>query len=463
MRRARSTLFTRLALATIALITCAIGVAVLFLYARFEALNGRFREGTLRSVEHTLGREVVRDLIRGGGPPGGANVRQVAEDGGLYVLVRQDGSVAAGSPGLATPLMTPPLPEERFFLLHRPGGEPYYGLSKAVHGTSPPLILQVAFPNGPIVFDSVLEEFVQDIAWIWGPFLIGMVGVNLLVVRVALRPLRLAAQQAASIEPGSVGVRLSEAGLPGDVLVLVQAVNQTLARLQQGYVVLEQFVGDVAHELRTPLAIMKTQVAVAGGATSGILADDLARMERLVGQLLDRVRLGGLHIEADDLVDLSVVGREVTTLLGPAALARGLSMELTGGECRVLVPGLHDYVSRALRNLVENALMHAPRGSTVAVSVGADRSLTVADQGTGFPPELLAPGVLRTREFRSGREDGIGLGLSIVDRTMAAHGGELILRNGTRGGALAMMRFQSDRHVAATELFLVGNTAAKRP
>ncbi len=164
MRRARSTLFMRLAMATIVLITCAIGAAVLFLYARFEALNGRFREGTLRSVVHTLGREVVRDIIRGGGPLNGTVVRQVAEDGGLYVLVRQDGQVIAGSSGLAAPLMTPPVPEERFFLLHRPGGEPYYGLSKAVHGTEPPLVLQVAFPNGPIVFDSVLEEFVQDIA-----------------------------------------------------------------------------------------------------------------------------------------------------------------------------------------------------------------------------------------------------------------------------------------------------------
>lgn len=295
------------------------------------------------------------------------------------------------------------------------------------------------------------------------PFLGGMIVVNLFVVRIALRPLRLAAQQAASIEPGSVDVRLSEGALPADVLVLVQAVNQTLTRLQQGYVVLEQFVGDVAHELRTPLAIMKTQVAVAGGATSRILADDLARMERLVEQLLDRVRLGGLHIEADDLVDLSAVAREVTTLLGPAALIRGLAMELTGADRQVLVPGLNDYVSRALRNLIENALMHAPKGSTVTVSVGANASLTVADQGTGFPVELLAPGALRTCEFRSGREDGIGLGLSIVDRTMAAHGGKLTLRNGAERGALATMRFQPDRHVAATELFLVGNTAAKRP
>lgn len=460
MRR-RSTLFMRLATATLVLITCAIGVAVLFLYARFEALNGRFREGTLRSFAHTLGREVVRDTIRGGGPPGGPIVHEVAEDGGLYVLVRQDGTVVAGSPGLTAPLMKPPVREERFFLLPRQGADPFYGLSKSVHGTNPPLILQVAFPNGPIVFDSVLEEFVQDIAWIWVPFLGGMILVNLLVVRMALRPLRLAARQAETIEPGSVGVRLSEGSLPADVLVLVRAVNQTLARLQQGYVVLEQFVGDVAHELRTPLAIMKTQVAVSGGVATGVLVEDLSRMERLVEQLLDRVRLGGLHIEVQDLVDLSIVAREATTLLGPAALGRGLSMELVGAERPVKVPGLHDYVFRGLRNLIENALMHAPRGTMVTVRVGADGTLAVADRGTGFPSELLAPGALRVREFRSGREDGIGLGLSIVDRTMAAHGGVLDLRNADEGGAVAIMRFRPDRPVAPRELFLVGNTAAE--
>ncbi|MCJ2137046.1 HAMP domain-containing histidine kinase [Methylobacterium sp. J-026] len=456
----RSTLFTRLAVATVTLFVLAIGVATLFLYDRFETLNGQFREGTLRSFAYTLAREVTADPENGRDGHTGTVAHQVIDDGGVYVLLTQQGQLLAAAPGIAAPLVVPQGPQEQFFMLPRPGQAPLYGLSSTVRTTQPPLILQIAFPNGPLVFDTVLEEFVQDIAWIWIPFLAGTVAVNLLVTRLALRPLRRAAQEAELIEPGNVGTRLSEGAMPDEVLILVRAVNQSLARLQQGYLVLEQFVGDVAHELRTPLAIMKTRMAMAGGTIARPITEDLCRMERLVEQLLDRVRLGGLHVEADDVVDLSMVAREVTAMLGPAAIARGLSMELLGAERPVPVAGLRDYLARALRNLIENALMHAPPGTTITVTVEAAGALSVRDRGGGFGPDLLAPGAVQGREFRSGREDGIGLGLSIVERTMTAHGGRLALRNAPDGGAVAIMDFAQEAR-AEPSLLLAGNRALK--
>jgi signal transduction histidine kinase len=459
MRRVRSTLFMRLAVATMTLFVLAIGVATLFLYNRFEILNGRFREGTLRSFAYTVAHELMAHPAGRDGHVGPV-ARQAIEAGGVYALLTQDGQLLAAAPGITEPLVAPEGSKERFFMLPRHGQEPLYGLSSTVRKTQPPLTIQVAFPNGPLVFDTVLEEFVQDIAWIWIPFLAGTVLVNLLVTRIALRPLRKAAQQAELIEPGHVGIRLSEGSMPDEVLILVRAVNQSLARLQQGYLVLEQFVGDVAHEMRTPLAIMKTQVAMAGGAVAQPIVEDLSRMERLVEQLLDRVRLGGLHVEADDVVDLAMVTREVAALLGPAAIARGLSMELIGAERPVPVAGLRDYLYRALRNLVENALMHAPTGTMITVTVEADGAVSVRDRGGGFGADLLGPGAVQGREFRSGREDGIGLGLSIVDRTMTAHGGRLELRNAADGGAIATMRF-GQQPVAERPVLLHGNAALK--
>lgn len=460
MRRVRSTLFMRLAVATVTLFVLAIGIATLFLYDRFETLNGRFREGTLRSFAYTLAHELMANPAADRDGHVGLVTRQVIDDGGVYALLTREGQVLAAAPGITGPLIAPVGTNEQFFMLPRPGQAPLYGLSSTVRKTQPPLTLQVAFPNGPLVFDTVLEEFVQDIAWIWIPFLAGTVAVNLLVTRIALRPLRKAAQQAELIEPGTVGMRLSEGAMPDEVLILVRAVNHSLARLQQGYLVLEQFVGDVAHEMRTPLAIMKTRMAVAGGAIASPISEDLSRMERLVEQLLDRVRLGGLHVEAGDVVDLSTVAHEVTAMLGPAAIARGLSMELIGAEQPVPVAGLRDYLSRALRNLIENALMHAPAGTTITVTVAADGALSVRDRGAGFGVDLLAPGAVQKREFRSGREDGIGLGLSIVDRTMIAHGGRLELRNAPEGGAIATMRF-SAAPPAEQPVFLHGNLVLK--
>lgn len=298
MRRLRSTLFMRLAVATVALYFLATGIATLFLYNRFETLSGRFRERTLRSFAYTLARELMAESEDSREHHAGTVTRQVIEDGGVYVLLTQNGQMLEASPGVTEPLVVPQGPKDQLFMLPRPGQEPLYGLSSIVRKTQPPLILQVAFLNGPLVFDTVLEEFVQDIAWIWIPFLAGTAAVYLLVTRIALRPLRKAAEQAELIEPGNIGFRLSEGSMPDKVLILVRAVNQSLARLQQGYLVLEQFVGDVAHEMRTPLAIMKTRMAMAGGAAARPIAEDLSRMERLVEQLLDRVRLGGLRVEA---------------------------------------------------------------------------------------------------------------------------------------------------------------------
>jgi signal transduction histidine kinase len=458
--RVRSTLFMRLAVATALLITLAIGVATLFLYIRFEALNGRFREGTLRSFAHTLARELLITAHSEGLSAPGAIARQVIGDGGVYVLLNQDGAILAAAPGVKEPLVASQGPDEQFFMLPRSGSEPLYGLSAAVRKTEPALILQVAFPNGPLIFDTVLEEFVQDIAWIWVPFLVGMIVVNLFVVRIALHPLRLAAQQAEAIEPGNVAVRLSEEAMPDEVLILVRAVNQSLARLQQGYLVLEQFVGDVAHELRTPLAIMKIQAATTDDPIGRSITEDLARMERLVEQLLDRARLGGLHIDVDDVVDLSAIAREVATMLGPAAIARGLSIELLGAGRPVRVAGLRDYLFRALRNLIENALMHAPAGTMITVTVGLDATLSVRDRGGGFGHDSLGAEAIQIREFCSGREDGIGLGLSIVDRTMTAHGGWLELRNAPDGGAIVTMRFSQEIRTESPML-LHGNVASK--
>ncbi len=109
--------------------------------------------------------------------------------------------------------------------------------------------VQVAFHTGNIVYDSVLEEFVQDIAWIWIPFVIVLLLVNLLVARVGLSPLREAARQAASIGPAAVLTRLTESGLPRDVHALVSAVNRGLDRLETAFDAQKRFIADAAHEL----------------------------------------------------------------------------------------------------------------------------------------------------------------------------------------------------------------------
>jgi signal transduction histidine kinase len=420
----------------------AIGATAFFLYVRFQAVDSSFHEGTLRAFAHSL----ARDLRSAGGSVSGSTalptMASITSEGGSFAILSQRGEVLAGSKDVSAWLVPVEDLAERYFTL--PGEAdrgPLYGLVLRVDDVSPLLFVEVAFPANDVLYDSVLEEFVGDIAWIWLPFVFFMLATNVVVARLALKPLSLAAQQAEAIGPGSVTMRLSEAHMPSDVLALVRAVNRALDRLQRGYRSLEEFAGDVAHELRTPLAIIKAQLAVSDAPISRVLGEDFARMERLVQQLLDRVRLGGLHFEPQDTVDLSEVARDAAASLAPLTVQRNRSIEVVGAEAPAYVNGARDFVFRALRNLVENAIEHTAPNTTVVVVVDDFPSITVLDRGPGFKHAKLDPRTRRGDKLRSDSAQGVGLGLAIVERTMLAHNGQLELANRPGGGASATLVF----------------------
>ena len=439
--RLRGTIFGRLVLGLAAVSVLAMAATAAFLYVRFNSIDTRFRDDTLRSFAETLAHDIQSSqepIPIAVGP----TAARISEAGGSFVIVSPTQGVIAGSSGINAALFPLEQLDERLFALPRTirNKRPVYGLSLRIHDRPQPLFVQVAFPTSPVLYDSVLEEFIQDVAWIWFVFLLAMLATNLVVARIALKPLGEAVQQVERIGPGSVTIRLTEGKLPGDVLVLVKAVNHALDRLQSGFRSLEEFVADVAHELRTPLAVIRAQLAISATPLARVLELDFFRMERLVQQLLDRMRLNGIRFEADEVLELGEVAREVAGFLAPLAIAKGRSIEVLGGEMPVQIVGARDYVFRALRNLIENGIEYTPPDSTVSVIVNDAPSIAVWDHGPGFPAAMLAAQGRPQEQFRSGRQGGVGLGLSIVQRTMIAHKGELEIANYSEG-AVVTMRF----------------------
>ena len=179
----------------------------------------------------------------------------------------------------------------------------------------------------------MLEEFLQDIAWIWLPFVGILLIINLIVIRISLRPLARASAQAAAIGPNAVSKRLSEAGMPGEVLSLVRAINRALDRLEYGYKEQQAFIADAAHELRTPVAIMTTHMDLLpnfNGKTA--LKEELGSLKRLVSQLLDNARIDALRIAPSDHVDLNTLAADVAAYLAPCTIASGKTIEVYGTE-----------------------------------------------------------------------------------------------------------------------------------
>jgi PAS domain S-box-containing protein len=203
-----------------------------------------------------------------------------------------------------------------------------------------------------------------------------------------------------------------------------------------------EFAADVAHELRTPLAVMSTHLErmeqtekVEG------LREEVGSMTRLVAQLLAFTRLDTLVVGSDDKADLHELAIRVAGQLAPLAVRERRMIEVTGAERAVAVSGSDAVLDVALRNLVENALKYSARDTTVTIEVDAEApALHVRDRGRGVDPEHREA-IFQRFQRADRRGGGAGLGLAIVKRIADAHGAEIRVSDNPAGGAVFSLVF----------------------
>ncbi len=267
-----------------------------------------------------------------------------------------------------------------------------------------------------------------------------------MVIRVGLRPLVAVEETAERIAAGDLSARLPDAKPDTEVGRLVTSLNAMLSRIEESFAArtasenkLRRFVADASHELRTPLTAIRgfaelhRQGAVKGEAATseliGRIENESVRMSALVEDLLALARLD----QSRDLVSAPVDLTELVSEAVESARAAGPDHPITLNlPEEAFVLGDARKIHQVVANLLANARIHTPAGTPITVSIESNdegTTISIADSGPGLSEEDQAR--IFERFYRAdpsrnrAKEEGSGLGLSIVDAVMQAHGGKV--------------------------------------
>lgn len=242
------------------------------------------------------------------------------------------------------------------------------------------------------------------------------------------------------------------AAVPEEISALVDELNKLFNRLQQAFDREKRFSADAAHELRTPLAVLKTQAQVAMRSIDDDeraqslkkLITGVDRSTHVVHQLLTLARMvPDCGYSADDLslVKLYNVAVDEIVQIAPEALEKNIEIELKCPDESVVIEGNIVALGILLRNLIDNAVRYTPENSQVEVIIKQISNrihIQVIDNGPGIPLELRSRVFERFYRIIGNTAKGSGLGLAIVAQIVQLHKGEIQLDTAKSGKGLAI-------------------------
>lgn len=237
-----------------------------------------------------------------------------------------------------------------------------------------------------------------------------------------------------------------------EVRDLTYSFNTMLAKLENAATTQKRFNAAVAHELKTPLAVIKTQIDVLNDlkskdiedyrSTLNVVESSVRKMNALIDALLDSIQVETAGL--DDQVALDIVVTDVLEDLNPIAMKK--QIKLNGDLPNVTrIPGNEVLVYRAIYNIVENAIKYSPENTNVDVSLKQDKNeltLTIKDQGVGIAPEnidLIFEPFYRVSSVQ--KTEGFGLGLAMAKSFLKMHGASITIESLPNQGSTFILKF----------------------
>ncbi|GGP53160.1 sensor histidine kinase [Streptomyces sindenensis] len=312
----------------------------------------------------------------------------------------------------------------------------------AVEATTPDGVTLTVYAGAPLAAEQEAVNTVRGAMLTGLPVLLVVVaGVTWLVTRRALRPVEGIRREMAAITASEdLARRVPEPGSRDEIAALARTTNETLTVLEASVERQRRFVADASHELRSPIASLRTQLEVAEAHPElldlpGAVADTV-RLQVLAADLLLLARLDAGEKPGGGTVELGALVREEVSQRTGDRIAVAVEAP-EGGAFEV--NGSRGQLSRVIGNLLDNAQRHAE--GSVAVSVAADGRgvrVEVRDDGAGVPEEereRIFERFVRLDDARSRDDGGAGLGLAIARDVAARHGGTLTVHRAAEGGA----------------------------
>ena len=281
------------------------------------------------------------------------------------------------------------------------------------------------------------------------------------ISRQALLPLRRLSQEVNQIEVQNLSEALEVPATNDEISRLTISFNKMLARLDEAFTAQKQFSANAAHELRTPLAVIQTNLEVFARRETPALKDyqeifsmlqeQTGRLSHLAEILLDMT--GVQTVERSERISLAALTDEVFCDLASVAEQKEVELIQQEGDC--IITGSYLLLYRAVYNLVENAIKYNHSGGKVTVNIHPSEEITdtstsvnyvfleVSDTGIGIPPEyqekIFTP-FFRVDKSRSRAMGGAGLGLALVSEIVRQHNGQVkVLESSKKGSMIAIM------------------------
>jgi heavy metal sensor kinase len=323
-------------------------------------------------------------------------------------------------------------------------------MCRLVPGPDGPLVVQAATSLGSV--DRELRDLVTVLLFAGPLALLCALGGGYVLARQALRPVDLMVQTADQITATRLDRRIDVTNPSDELGRLARTLNGMIARLERSFEEIRRFTADAAHELRTPIAVLRNEAEVAlrlprePEQYRAILEDQLEELERL-SRLAERL----LFLCREDArvapiarqpVDLRAVAEDVAEHMRVVAEEKGVRIPAEdGAPCSI--EGDEDLLRRLLFNLVDNAIKFTAAGGNVMIKTArgdGEARITVTDTGIGIAPEDL-PHVFQRfyRVDSASGQDGTGLGLAIARSIAEAHGGSIAIESTIGVGTRAIV------------------------